>query len=456
MEKRKKRRCCRAARRLALAALAFAAQITHARAEDHAETLRGALLEDRAPPLPLRRERKPTGGAAQIETGTVKPAAIKRVVADTAAPAQDETASLRGTLAEDKSSTAVSVGFAAGYTTNAGPSLEKEGSGGTRTTAEMLHVFERDGHQVSLKGAFADRRYVDRPDVSELQYAVSAAYGGTLKTGAQVSASLKTERRVDVDENVHETAMSVGYEWPKAVLTPFVQVLGAYLDYGAIAGDFLEFGNQDDRDRFSGTVQAGLKYELAEKLTLRFGAGADIKRYMASHDDFGLMRDSTSVFPFAGVSYADGDDTADLIYAPVYRSYRETEFSPLLAHTVAARGKVKVNALLKLFGGLRMGLEETDFFTAKTIQEYAVSAGGVVTTAGGTSAGLEVAYTLSDFVGFDRVDRKVEATLKTKTPIGGRFYLTGEAKYLDFRTNFADARTDMLMGMVGVAYEYGK
>ena len=269
MKKRKKRRCCRAARRLALAALAFAAQITHARAEDHAETLRGALLEDRAPPLPLRRERKPTGGAAQIETGTVKPAAIKRVVADTAAPAQDETASLRGTLAEDKSSTAVSVGFAAGYTTNAGPSLEKEGSGGTRTTAEMLHVFERDGHQVSLKGAFADRRYIDRPDVSELQYAVSGMYGGTLKTGAQVSASLKTERRVDVDENVHETAMSVGYEWPKAVLTPFVQVLGAYLDYGAIAGDFLEFGNQDDRDRFSGTVQAGLKYELAEKLTLR-------------------------------------------------------------------------------------------------------------------------------------------------------------------------------------------
>ncbi len=85
-----------------------------------------------------------------------------------------------------------------------------------------------------------------------------------------------------------------------------------------------------------------------------------------------------------------------------------------------------------------------------------MSVGGVMTTSGGTSAGLEVAYTLSDFVGFDRLDRKLEATLKAKTPMSERFFLTGEAKYLDFNTNFADARTDMLMGMIGVAYEYGK
>jgi hypothetical protein len=80
----------------------------------------------------------------------------------------------------------------------------------------------------------------------------------------------------------------------------------------------------------------------------------------------------------------------------------------------------------------------------------------VVTTAGGTVAGAEITYTFRDFLGFDRIDHKLEAALKTKTPMGERFFLTTEAKYLDFKTNFADARTDMLMGMVGVAYEYGK
>jgi hypothetical protein len=448
MNIRTRRRHFRITQWLALAMLApFSMATPQAWAEDLAATLRGALLEDHAPTRPAR-DRKHDGGTAQIETGAIQSGA-------TDAMAQDK-AALRGTLGADASSTAVIVGFAVGYTTNAGPSLDKAGSGVTRTTAEMLHVFERDGQQVSLKGAFADRQYIDRPDVSEMQYAVSAAYAGTLKAGALVSASLKAERRVDVDEHVDETAVSAGYEWPKAAFTPFVQVLGAYLNYGAITGDFLEFGNQDDRDRFSGTAQAGLKYDVASKIAVRFGAGADIKRYMASHDDFGLMRDSRSVFPFAGVSYTDGENTADLVYAPVYRSYRETEFSPLLAHTLTARGQVKVNATLKLFGAARIGLEETDFFIAKTIQEYVVSAGGVVTTASGLSAGLEIAYTLSDFMGLDRVDHKLEAVLKTKAPIGEGFYLTGEAKYLDFRSNFADARTDMLMGMIGVAYEYGK
>lgn len=414
-------------------------------AEDATELLRGSLVEDAVPASRARPKRIRPERAANIETGAIRPAA----------PDQDK-AVLRGTLAEDKSATAISVGFAAGYTTNAGPSLDKRDSGVMRTTAELAHVFERNGQQLSLKGEFADRQYIGRPDVSEMQYAVAAQYGGALKGGGQVSAALKTERRIDVDENVHETAMSVGYEWPKAMLTPFVQMMGAYLDYGSIAGDFLEFGNQDDRDRFSGTAQAGLKYELADKLSLRFGAGADIKRYSGSHDDFGLMRDSTSAFPFVGVSYADGDDTADLVYAPVYRAYREQAFSPLLAHTVAARMQRKVSPALKLFGAARIGLEETDFFIAKTIQEYAVSLGGVVTTAGGTTVGAEITYTLRDFLGFDRFDQKLEVALKTKTPMSERFFLTTETRYLDFKTNFADARTDMLTGLVGVAYEYQK
>lgn len=438
--------------RTALAVLAvLTAWPLSARAEDDTGALRGSLLEDAAPAAWPRKKAARAERATNIETGAIGPEAAKSPI-----PQAQDAAALRGTLAEDKSTTAISVGFAAGYTTNAGPSLDKRDSGVTRTTAELLHVMERDGQQLSLRGEFSDRQYIDRPDVSEMQYGVTATYGASLKNDAQISGSFKTERRIDVDESVHETAMSAGYEWPKGVLTPFVQVMGAYLDYDSIAGDFLEFGNQDDRDRFSGTGQAGFKYDLADKIALRFGAGADIKRYAESHDDFGLMRDSTSVFPFVGLSYVGGDDTADLVYASVYRVYREREFSPLLAHTVAARAQQKVNSALKLFGTARLGLEETDFFTAKTIQEYALSVGGVMITAGGTVAGAEITYTLRDFLGFDRVDHKLEAALKTKTPMGERFFLTTEGKYLDFKTSFADARTDMVMGMIGVAYEYGK
>jgi hypothetical protein len=442
-------------RRLSLGAVAVLAMMpagaTAAQAEDIADLLRGSILEDAAPAPWPQRKGAPRERAANIETGGIAPVAAKAPVSQ-----EQDTPALRGTLAEAKTTTAIGIGFAAGYTSNAGPSLDKRDSGVLRTTAELLHVIDRDGQQLSLKGELSDRQYIDRADVSESQYGVLATYGAALKSGAQVSASLKTERRIDVDESVHETAMSVGYEWPKAVFAPFVQVMGAYLDYDSIAGDFLEFGNQDDRDRISGTAQAGFKYELADKLVLRFGAGTDIKRYTESHDDFGLMRDSTSVFPFAGLSYADGADTADLVYAPVYRVYREQEFSPLLAHTVAARAQHEVSSAIKLFGAARVGLEETDFFTAKTIQEYALSVGGIMTLASGTVAGVEVAYTVSDFLGFDRIDHKLEATLKTKTPMSKHFYLTTEAKYLDFKTNFADARTDMAMGMIGVAYEYGK
>ncbi len=438
--------------RVALAVLAVLTGCpSPARSEDNTGVLRGPLMEDAVPASRPRKGGARLERAAAIETGAIGPEAAK-----SPAPQTQDEAALRGTLAEDKSTTAISVGFAAGYTTNAGPSLDKRDSGVIRTTADLLHAIERDGQQLNLKGEFSDRQYIDRPDVSETQYGVTATYGAALKSGAQVSVSLKAERRIDVDESVHETAVSAGYEWPRATLTPFVQIMGAYLDYDAIAGDFLEFGNQDDRDRISGTAQTGLKYELTDKLALRFGAGVDIKRYADSHDDFGLMRDSTSVFPFVGLSYADGEDTADVVYAPVHRVYREREFSPLLAHTVAARAQHKVSSAIKLFGTARAGLEETDFFTAKTIQEVAISLGGVVTTAGGTSAGAEITYTLSDFLGLDRLDRKLEAAFKTKTPMSERFFLTTEAKYLDFKTNFADARTDMLMGMVGVAYEYGK
>lgn len=357
MDEKRRRRSFRMGGRKALAVLAlFTALPSSGCAEEAAGALRGALMEDAAPASWPRDKRARPERAANIETGAIGSVADKSPIAQE----QDKVA-LRGRLADDKSTTAISVGFAAGYTTNAGPSLDKRDSGVMRTTAEVQHLIESGGRQLSLKGEFADRQYVDRPDVGDMHYAAAAQYGGTLKSGAQFSASLKTERRIDVDENVHETAMSVGYEWPKTVLTPFVQVMGAYLDYGSIAGDFLESGNQDDRDRVSGTAQAGFRYDLAGKLALRFGAGADIKRYAEARDDFGLMRDSTSVFPFVGLSYADDDNTADLVYAPVFRSYREMAFSPLLAHTVAARGQMQISTALKLFGAARMGLEETDF-----------------------------------------------------------------------------------------------
>ncbi len=367
----------------------------------------------------------------------------------------DETR-LRGTLAEEITSTAVSVGTAVGYTSNAGPSLERAASAVTSSTAEIAHAFQRDGNKVSLGAAYSDRRYLDRADVNEQQVKVTAAYAGKTGFGGEVTAAAGAERLLDVEENVVKVGLSLGYEWAPALLTPFVQGSIAHLDYGAIAGEFLEFGNQNDRDRLTGSVQVGLKHAVSSDLTVKAGLGADAKRYDMAVDDFGLRRDNTSVFPFLAASYAKGGASADLLYAPVFRQYREREFAPLVAHTLAARGEMQIAPAWKVFAAARAGLEETDFFFAKTVRESVVSIGGIVTTASGASGGLEVSYTINDYVGLPRIDHKIEAVVRTKIPLGGNFLLTGEGRYLTFRSTFADVETDMVMGLVGVVYQFSR
>lgn len=366
-------------------------------------------------------------------------------------------AHLRGTLRDDKRETAVSIGFSAGYTTNAGPALDKVASPVTLTTAEILHVQKSADTQVSVNVVVQDQEFLQRREVGTQQYKLAASYTRNLATGGRLATSVVAEKRVEVEDNLAQTGLSVEYEWSRTGPTPFVKASAFYLDYDDISAAFLESGNQDDRDRLSASALIGMKYDMSEFLTIRGGFGIDAKRYAWSFDDFGLHRDNTSVFPFVSLGYADkAAASVEVFYAPVWRHYREPLFDPLFAHTLTARTELKLNSAWKVFAAAKFGLEETDFLIAKTIQEYVLSVGGLVTTNGGSMIGVALASTLKDYVDFDRVDRKLEAALQAKTPIGRDFFLVAEARYMRFRSTFQEVETDMLMATAGIAYQLNK
>ena len=370
--------------------------------------------------------------------------------------AGDEPAALRGSITDDVGATAAGVTFGIGYTTNAGPVLSKPPSSFVDAGMAVLHKRVIGGNEATFELAISDREFTQRNDIKLFQYKAQASISGKLATEGQIKTTFGSERPVEPEEDVTQTGVTIQYENPAARLSPLVSVAAYYLDYADIPTLFLEGGNQDDRDRFSTVAQVGLRYRISDAFAVRFGAGTDRKHYVVQKDDFGFMRDSVSYFPFLGAGYASKAIAAEFLYAPVYRTYSDPSFTPLLAHTLTARGEYEINASSKAFVVVRRGLEETDFPPAKSIIEVAVGGGVTVTTTGGSSVTAEIFHTERDFLGFDRMDRKIETTLRGKTPIGNDIYLTAELRYLDFRTSYLDINTDMFLAMVGIAYTYSK
>jgi hypothetical protein len=116
----------------------------------------------------------------------------------------------------------------------------------------------------------------------------------------------------------------------------------AYLDYSDIAAGLLEFGNQDDRDRMSITQEAGVSYKISDDFSLKAGLGSDWKIYTEKSDDFGLNRNSRSLFAFAAADLVDKNSSLSLRYSPVYRSFSDPYFGSLIAHTFAIAGGVSL------------------------------------------------------------------------------------------------------------------
>jgi hypothetical protein len=427
-----------------------------------AADLRGSIREKRAARwrapesrrLPRRQRTTPTMAEGSAAAHASREGDLPRPRLDAQAL---QTGALRASPGTGPTShTVAAIVVGAGYTSNAGPALDKTASPVLRTSADVAHKSRAGDGEFALTAAMADREFLNRSELSNYDYKIDAKWTGGTGGDGRWTAGFSSEKRVDIDEALVQSGGFLEYEWKRGTLTPFIRLSAYYLDYADFAGDFLEFGNQDDRDRLSATALAGAKYGLTDALSLKFGAGIDLKRYRSRVDDFGIERDSSSAFPFAGLAYQNAGVAIDIFYAPVYRQYREAQFTPLLAHTATARSEIKLNANWKIFAATRLGLEETDFLAAKAIREWVVSLGGVVTTPGGSSLGAEVVYTLRDFVDFDRIDQKAELVIRGRTPLANGFFLTAEAKYLDFTTSFGSASTDMLLATLGVGYEISK
>jgi hypothetical protein len=350
------------------------------------------------------------------------------------------------------SSTVVGGQLGLGYTTNAGPTLAKVPSMVVSSSLEVAHG-RRDGErELSLDAAVVHREFSSASELSTYDYKLKASWAGRVRGDERLSVEVGSEKRADVDEVLARSGGYLEYEWTRPVVSPFARVSAYYLDYSNGFSGFLVGGDQDDRDRVSAVALAGVKYHASKELSAKIGVGTDVKLY-SREPELAWARNSHSLFPFAGLAYDAKNSKAEVVYAPVFRRYEAQQLDPLVAHTVTARGEFRPGARLRLIGSLRLGLEEADFLTAKAINEFVISVGGVITTSGGASLGLEVAYTLKDYVGVSRLDRKFEAVLQGRAPLGDGFFVTAEAKYLNFHSSFVGAETDMAMGTIGIAYQ---
>lgn len=379
-------------------------------------------------------------------------AIVAAFAAGAAARAGDADA-LRGTLAEtgsEKATTAATLSFAAGATTNAGPQFDKVPGAVFEAGAEIQHVRPTSLGELTLSATLRDRQYPDAPDADELAYRLGASLDATAG-GRQTLATLAVQHGTSLDENLTEYSTSWRTVWQRKDWSPFVKISAAYLDYADLVTGFLETGNQDDRDRLSATAEVGLRRTIGEHLALVAGVGIDTKRYTARRDDFGLARDSISGFPFIGATYKAGPLSAELLYAPVLRHYRDPALRDFLAQTVTLRGEMDVARGVKIVGLLRAGIDETDFFTARAALEQAAALGLSFDVTAATKVSLDVTLTRRDHLGIDRLDHKTESTLRTRTRIGEGLYLTSELKYLDFHTTFGGLDTDAASVLIGIA-----
>ena len=365
---------------------------------------------------------------------------------------------LRGTLAEipkaakrdeDGVSQTVVVGVSGGYTNNAGPTFDETSSPVIETSAFVLHARPLGEGRLSLQADLTDREFTSQSEARNAQFGVQANFA---LDSAGISLTLAAARSVEIDEKITQTSLKVDREWRTESdrLTPFWSGSLAYLDYTDIDQVFVEFANQDDRDRLSASSQAGVKLQISEPFSLTAALGVDAKKYVASRDDFLLDRDNQSAFASAGIAYEDKGVSASLTYAPVARLYDETLFRPLFTNTFLAQATLTPTDWISASATARYGLEETDFLDARVMKEFVGIAGFTVTLPDRSSATLEGAYTHRYFDTVDRIDQKYEIQVRAQKPITDAIKLTAQVGYLLFATNIGDLSTDQTTAMLGI------
>lgn len=355
----------------------------------------------------------------------------------------------------DGATSAAVLGGSLGFTSNAGPTLAEVPSAFHDRAFGYAHVFSTPLGRLDLGLNLSERRYVSFQDANERVASLAMSLSKDW-AGQQTLLAFATSAGRDVEERLGETSVSLSHAWTSGRLRPYLKAETALLDYRDLPDPFQPSGNQDDRDRLSSRLQAGMRMTLTEHVELELGGGVDTKHYLTRTDDFGVRRGSVSLFPAIGLAYTGETGTLRGLYMPFWRDFRDDLFADGWHHGYAVEGEMKLSDTLKAFASARYGFEETDFLIASAAYE-SVAIAGVVWTVGKGTLSLAASQTRRsyddlDLVALARFDEKFEVALSGEMPLVEDLSLNGRIGYLDYRSSFGDIRTDAFTAAIGLTY----
>lgn len=364
------------------------------------------------------------------------------------------TPSLKGRITDDEKATSVVVlGASVGTTTNAGPTFLEQPSAFLDRAFGYAAVQETALGRLDFNINLSDRLYTSFGEADERSVATGLAL--TKDWGNQqtlVTWAFSKDR--DVEERLIETSLTLAHGWTAGRMKPYVKAETALLDFDDLPDPFQPFANQDDRDRVSSRAQLGLRLTVTDQVEMEIGAGADNKHYIERYDDFGVSRDSVSLFPLIGLAYTAERGSLKALYMPFWRNYRDELFRDVWKHAYAVEAGYTLSDNAKLFAGARYGFEETDFLIASSAYETVVLGGLTLTVGKGTisfaASETRRTYDDLDLIEVSREDRKFELALTGEVPLDEHVSLNGRIGYLDYASSFGYVGTDALTASLGL------
>lgn len=366
------------------------------------------------------------------------------------------TPSLKGRIADNEAATsAVVVATGIGATTNAGPTLVEQPSVLVDRAIGYATSHATPHGQLDASFNFSDRHYTAFDDANEQSIAATAALTRD-QHGQQTLLSAAFSRDRDVEERLMQLVLSLTHTWNDRSVKPYIRAEAALLDFDDIPDGFYAFQNQDDRDRISSKATLGLRLTLTDHVEMEIGAGIDAKTYLDRYDDFGIRRDSVSIFPLIGLGYTGDRGSIRALYMPLWRTYREELFEDAWKHAYAVEADMTITDGIKGFATIRYGFEETDFLIASAAYE-AVAVGGLTASLGKATLTLAASQTWRTYDDLDladlaRADEKREIALYGEMPLIDTVSLNARVSYLDYKSSFGDVSTDAITASLGLTY----
>jgi hypothetical protein len=363
---------------------------------------------------------------------------------------------LKGRIVDKKTAASVVVvGTGAGITSNAGPTLSEQPSAFLDRAFGYATSRSTPLGQVDVSVNLSDRLYTAFDEAYEQSAAATLSLTKDWP-GQQTLLSLAFSKDRDVEERLMQASLSVAHGGTEGMVKPYVKAETALLDYRDMPGDFYPFRNHDDRDRISSRAGLGLRLTLTDQVEIEVGAGVDTKHYLESYDDFGIRRDSVSIFPLIGLSYTGGLGSIRALYTPLWRTYREELFQSAWKHAYAIEGELRISDRIKAFATARHGFEETDFLIASSAYE-SVAMGGLTLTVGTGTVTLAAsrtwrAYDDLDLAALFRADEKLEIAMYGEIPLIDTVSLNARISYLDYKSSFGGVGTDTMTASLGLTY----